>query len=71
MNESYTTTEAAQKLNLSRARVLQFIRENRLVATQRGRDYFIEKTELERFAAVPRGLGKPRRTAAQIISNTN
>jgi excisionase family DNA binding protein len=55
-----TTQEAAEVLGRSRERVLQFIREGRLEAEKRGRDYFIPRSALASFALQPRKrTGRP------------
>jgi len=56
----YTTTEAAQKLNISVARVNALIVAGRLPATRHGRDYAITETDLANYR--PRKQGRPRRT---------
>jgi hypothetical protein len=40
--------------------VRQFILEGRLKAEKRGRDWWIEEEEIERFKNLPRKIGKPK-----------
>ena len=54
------TQEAAERLNLSRERVLQFIRAERLRAKKIGQQWLISSADLERFAQEPRPVGRPR-----------
>ena len=42
-----TTQEAADALHLSRIRILQLIKDKRLIATKRGRDWWIEQSALD------------------------
>lgn len=55
-----TTQEAAEALGIHRSRVLHLIRDKRLHAVKRGRDWWIEPDELERFKAEPRPQGWPK-----------
>lgn len=52
-----TTQEAAEALGVHRSRVLHFIRDKRLKAEKRGRDWWIEVKEVERFKQQPRAAG--------------
>lgn len=57
-----TTKEAAQRLGLkTTGAVRQFILDGRLKGEKRGRDWWIEEEELERFSILPRKVGKPKR----------
>ena len=56
-----TTKEAAQRLGVkTTGAVRQFILEGRLKAEKRGRDWWIEEDELEKFIVLPRKVGKPK-----------
>ncbi len=55
-----TAQEAADALGVDRSRLLKLIRENRLKATKHGNAYWIERKEVERFAALPRSVGRPK-----------
>lgn len=58
--EQMTTQEAAHYLGVSASWVRKLIRENRLMGQRYGRDYLIERSELERFLEVPRlKTGRP------------
>lgn len=46
MAHPLTTQEAADKLGVTRTRILQFIRENRLPAEKHGRDWMIQVADL-------------------------
>ncbi len=57
-----TTKEAAQRLGLkTTSAVRQFILAGRLQAEKRGRDWWIEENEIERFEKEPRKVGKPKK----------
>lgn len=55
-----TTNEAAAALQVSRSAVLKAIADRRLAATMFGRDYLIERDELERYRR-ERKLTGPRK----------
>lgn len=63
MENLVTTETAATRLGISRTRVQVLIRAGRLPATKIGRDWMIGAAELERFAALERPRGTPRRKA--------
>jgi excisionase family DNA binding protein len=46
---TYTTTEAAIVLGLAPETVARYIKRGLIAAQKRGRDYWIEDAELERF----------------------
>jgi excisionase family DNA binding protein len=50
-----STRQAAERLGVSRFRVIQFIREGRLEATKLGREYMIEEDALGRLVRYPQG----------------
>jgi excisionase family DNA binding protein len=57
-----TTKDAAQRLGVkTTGAVRQFILEGRLKAEKRGRDWWIEEEEIERFKNLPRKIGKPKK----------
>lgn len=61
MENLFTTDGAARLLGVSRARVRSFIKDGRLTAEKRGRDYMIQEAHLEEFAADGRRpVGRPR-----------
>jgi excisionase family DNA binding protein len=56
-----STKEAAQRLGLkTTGAVRQLILADRLQAEKRGRDWWIEETEIERFEKEPRKVGRPK-----------
>lgn len=57
-----TTDVAADELGVTRWAVLKAIRDKRLIGKKVGRDYFIERPELDRFKRERRGRGRPRKT---------
>jgi excisionase family DNA binding protein len=62
----YTTTEAASHLKLDPSRVRILCQQGRIETIKVGDVYGIAETELERFAAVDRRPGRPRKdTSAQ------
>ncbi len=56
--EYLTTAEAAEFLDLSVSRVVQFCREGRL-GRRIGRNWAITRTQVERFRKVKRKEGRP------------
>lgn len=63
-----TTLEAADRLNLSRSRVLALIAQGQLPAQKFGRDWMIEESDIE-LVKVRRPIGRPRRV--QNANSTN
>jgi excisionase family DNA binding protein len=59
MSDLLDTQEVADLLGVSRERVLQFIRAERLTATKVGQQWIIKRDEFEQFAARPRPVGRP------------
>jgi excisionase family DNA binding protein len=55
-----TTTEAAERLGISKRSVARLIKRGRIAAEKRGRDYLIEEAEVERAQTRP-GRGRPRK----------
>jgi len=55
-----TTTEAAEILGVSQARVRQLILAGRLPAIKHGRDWMIKRSELLRFTKLIRTPGRPK-----------
>jgi excisionase family DNA binding protein len=56
-----TVRQAATKLGLSRARVYDLLRRDRIPFKLRGDiHYMIKLADLEQFAAIPRPVGRPR-----------
>jgi excisionase family DNA binding protein len=60
VKDPVTTKAAAEMLQVSRWAVLKAIHERRLTAEQFGRDYWIERDEVERYAR-ERKLTGPRK----------
>jgi len=56
-----TTAQAATQLGLTYYRVIQFIHGSRLPAVKLGRDWLIQQKDLDKFAAIPRKTGRPRK----------
>jgi excisionase family DNA binding protein len=60
-----TTNEAAERLHLSRSRILKLIAAFRLNAVKHGRDWQIDPADLAAFAKIERRPGKPRKEKGQ------
>jgi len=58
--KQYTTTECAKLLGISQARVRQLILNNQLRAKKMGRDWIIEKEDVEKFSTQRRKPGRPK-----------
>lgn len=56
-----TTQEAAAALKVSRAWVWRLIKEGKLKATMRGRDWWIEAEEVDRYEKERRPAHRPRK----------
>ena len=56
-----TTTEAAAALGVSRAWVWRLVKGGLLAAEKRGRDYWIEGTEVERYRRERRPAHRPEK----------
>lgn len=54
-----TTTEAADRLGIKARSVVQLIRRGLIVATKRGRDYWIEPAEIDRYLHDRRPAHRP------------
>ena len=57
MSKVITTTDAAERLGVTRRRVLQYIKEGRVRADKMGRDYMVDLESVEEFR--PRPTGNP------------
>lgn len=57
----YGTKEAAEYLGINLWLVGRYCRQGRIRAEKVGSRWLIERAELERFAAIPRRPGKPKR----------
>ena len=57
----YSTTEAATVLNVDTSRVRMLCKLGRIETIKVGNTYGIAESELERFAALERPPGRPRR----------
>jgi excisionase family DNA binding protein len=67
-----TTTEAATVLHVDPSRVRLLCQRGRIKTIKIGNTYGIPERELERFAAIPRRAGRPRRNGAddpQVSNN--
>lgn len=60
-----TTTQTAERLNVSQARVRQMIIEGTIKAEKVGRDNFISESEVKRLEKLDRKAGRPKKAAAQ------
>lgn len=56
-----TTHEAADRLGLTARSVARLIKAGTLAATKRGRDYWIEDAEVERYQSSRRPAGRPKK----------
>ena len=63
-----SVTEAAQISDLSAPRLTDLLRTNQIQGRKQGRDWMVNRADLERFISEPRER-KPRRTRAQIIAD--
>jgi excisionase family DNA binding protein len=67
-----TTREAADRLNIKPRSVAKLIKRGLLAATMRGRDYFIDESEIERYQRERRPAHRPKRsntmTAADLLN---
>ncbi len=60
-----TTTQTAERLNVSQTRVRQMIIEGVIKAEKVGRDNFIPEAEVKRLESIERKAGRPKKAAAQ------
>lgn len=60
MSDVYTSNEAGKILGILGATVRQYCLSGRIRATKVGRDWIIEKQEIQRFQAIPRKVGNPQ-----------
>ncbi len=60
-----TTTQTAERLNVSQTRVRQMIIEGIIKAEKVGRDNFISESEVKRLEGLHRKAGRPKKAAAQ------
>jgi excisionase family DNA binding protein len=51
MQDLLTTTEAAERLGIDKRSVVKAINRGKLRAAKRGRDYLLEASEVDRYAA--------------------
>lgn len=58
-----TTAEAAERLGIKSRSVVQLIKRELIAASKRGRDYWIEDTEIERYLIERRSQHRPKSTA--------
>ena len=64
----FTTTEAATVLNIDPSRVRLLCKLGRIETIKIGNTYGIAESELERFAALQRLPGRPRKNALQVVA---
>jgi len=68
------TSEAAERLSIKKRSVARLIKQGLIVAEKRGRDYWIEPEEVERYARERKPAHRPRRNqvtySVVIIHNT-
>ena len=58
-----TTSEAAEILDVTPARVRQFVLDGRLSGRKFGRDLLLDESEVRKFAAKPRKItGRPKKS---------
>ncbi len=60
-----TTTQTAERLNVSQARVRQLIIEGTIKAEKVGRDNFISDAEVKRIVSLDRKTGRPKKKSAK------
>jgi len=58
METTFTTAEAAERLGLSRVRIVQLCNDGRF-GRKLGRDWIITEDEIEAFEQLDRGPGRP------------
>jgi len=58
-----TTSEAAERLGVTVGRIHQFIQEGRLPAEKKGRDYFIDSSDLR--LVKNRKPGRPKKASSK------
>ena len=54
-----TTKEVAEKLNISVRQVQTLIKQNKIIATKKGRDWFVLESDLQ-FVTERRKTGRPK-----------
>jgi len=62
-----TTTQTAERLNVSQARVRQMIIEGIIKAEKVGRDNFISESEVKRIVSLDRKAGRPKKVKSEKI----
>ena len=60
-----TTTQVAERLNVSQARVRQMIIEGIIKAEKVGRDNFISESEVKRIEKLDRKAGRPAKVKVE------
>lgn len=58
-----TAKEAAERLNVSKRRVLQFLEEGRLPGQKAANLWFFKRADVDRFANKTRQTGRPKKTS--------
>jgi excisionase family DNA binding protein len=53
-----TTNEIAEKVNLTRTRITQLIRDRVIMAEKRGRDWMVDESQIEIIKNLPENRGK-------------
>jgi excisionase family DNA binding protein len=57
-----TTNEIAEKVNLTRTRITQLIRDRVIMAEKRGRDWMVDESQIEIIKNLPENRGKYQRS---------
>jgi excisionase family DNA binding protein len=65
-NKLFSVSQTAEFLGLSIYRVYQLINSSRINTRILGHHYYIEKAELERFAALDRKRGRPANNSTKL-----
>jgi len=55
-----TTTQAAERLNVTQRMIRKYCQDRRIKATKVGRDWLIEEGALDKFQQEPRKVGRPK-----------
>lgn len=66
-----TTLEAAAALDVSRAWIWRLIKEKKIAATRRGRDWWIESGEVERYRRERRPAHRPANVATNVADKNS
>ena len=61
LSKYYTTSQASKILKIQTRSISTYIGRGMIKASKIGRDYFIEKQEVERFQRERRSVGRPEK----------